>query len=100
MDRHAEPRSDVCERRGDIVAVADVGDRATLTAPPALPQRQHVRQGLARVLLIAQGVDDVQPWRRRSEDGYFLVSVGPNHQRGDPALEVSRDILERFARAI
>ena len=52
------------------------------------------------MLLIAQGVDDVQPWGRRREGRDLGMCVGANHEGWNPAFKVSRDILERLASAV
>ena len=64
MDRHAKPRRRVREGGRDIVAVADVGNGPAVARPPALAQRQHVGQCLARMFLIAERVNHMEHGRR------------------------------------
>ena len=60
-------RGRVRQRGGDVVAVADEGQRAAAQRPQLLLQRQEVGDRLARVLVVGQRVDDVQAARRLRE---------------------------------
>ena len=64
MHVHAEHRRRVRERHGDVVAVADVRDRAAAQRSPPFAQRQTIGERLARVLLVGQRIHDVQLRRR------------------------------------
>ncbi len=87
------------ERGGDIVAVANVRNGSAKTGAPALAQREHIGQRLARMFLIAQRVDDMEPRRLCRKRRHVRVLVGSNHQRLDPAFKVAPDVLQRFATA-
>ena len=100
MDRDSELRCRVRQRRRDVVAVADVGQRAPVARTPVLADRHHVRQRLTRMFLVAERVDDAQHRCRRGERGQLVVRVGPDDERLDPALEIPRHVLQRLAAAI
>jgi hypothetical protein len=87
------------ERAGDVVAVADEGDRPAAQRPEVLAQRETVGERLARMLVVAERVHDVEPRRRGGELGEHALGIGPDHHGGDPALEVARDVGHRLARA-
>ena len=99
VDADAEHQRGVHERHRDVVAVADVGDRASLYGAPLLAQRQHVRQGLARVLVVAEGVDHPQARRGRGERLEHLLRERPDDNAIDPAFEVARNIRDRLTLA-
>ena len=71
---------------------------AAQRAPP-LAQRQAVGQRLARVLVVGQRVDHVQPRRRGGELLEQPLRERPDDDRVDPALEVARDVGDRLAAA-
>ena len=96
MDRYAEHHRGVGQRRGDIVAVADIGQRAAAHVPPVFAEGQDIGQRLAGVLLVAERVDHVQRRRGRCQRRGLFLGVGPDDQGADPAFEVARDVLERF----
>ena len=56
----AEHHGRVHERRADVVAVADERDAPAVERAPPFDERLHVGQRLARMLLVAERVDDVQ----------------------------------------
>src|SRR5688572_27077467 len=94
----AEQRAGQHQRVADVVAVADPGQPGLGQVDAALPQREVVRQRLARVLEIAEPVDD----RHRRVAGQAFHGRMRVHARGDPvdpAREVARDVGHRLARA-
>ena len=100
MQRHAQHGRDVRQRRRDVVAVADEGDRAAAAVTPPLAQRERIGERLTRMLLVGQRIDDVEVAAGGGDDGGLLLLEGANDQRANPSLEVSRDVLERFAHAL
>ena len=98
MNRDAELRRRMHERSGDVVAVADVGERAPLAVAPVLAQRQHVGQRLAGMLLVAQRVDDVQSRAAAASVLALSCAYVRITSAAHPAFEVARDVL-RAARA-
>ena len=60
MEVDAEHGRGMCQRRRDIVAVADVGNRLASDRAEPFLERQEIGDCLARMLLICQCVDDVQ----------------------------------------
>ena len=87
------------QRCGDVVAVADVGDGSPAQRAPPLPQRHAVGQRLARVFLVGEGVDDVEPGGSRGELLQQPLRERPDDHRVDPALQIARDIGHRLAAA-
>ncbi len=66
-------------------------------AVPALGQRLHVGQRLARMFLVREGVDHRQLRRRTGNFRQPLLGEGADHDGADPSLEVAGDIVERLA---
>ncbi len=100
VERDATHHRGMCQRRGDVVPVADIGDAAATQRSPLLAQRQHVGQRLARMLLVAERVDDVQPRGRGGHHRNVLMRVRAHDEAMDPALEIAGDIVQRLARAV
>ncbi len=88
------------ERRGDVVAVADEGERAAGERAETLLQRQHVGQRLARMFLVGQRVDDVQVAARgrRTLTSRACANVRTT-AAVHPALEIARDVFDGLAAA-
>ena len=85
------------ERRADVVAVADERDALAGERSPSLDQRLHVGQRLARMLFVAERVDDVQLRRDLGDLMQPLLPERADHDRVDPALEVAGDVVDRLA---
>ena len=85
------------QRRADVVAVADEGDAPAVERAPALGQRLHVGQRLARMLFVAERVDDVQLRRDLGDLVQPLLAERADHHRVDPALEVAGHVVDRLA---
>ena len=75
----------------DVVAVADEGDDQAIQWPESLLEREHIREGLARMLPEGQPVDhrDVSLVRELLRD---LVRSGPDDDGVDHSLEVAGDV--------
>ena len=95
----AEHRAGVRERRGDVVAVADEGERTALERSEMLLQREHVGQRLAGMLLVRQRVDDVQLRRGLGEAREPLLRERADDGAVHPALEIAGDVLDGLAAA-
>src|SRR4051812_31248461 len=95
----AEHGDGIGERRRDVVAVTHERDCAIAQAAPSLDHRQDVGERLARMLLVAQRVDDAQPGRGGREQLDAALRERPNHRGEDPSLEVAGDVFDRFASA-
>ena len=87
----------MCQGRRDIVAVADVGDGTPLQRSELLLQRQQIGKRLARMFFVRQRIHDAQGGRRRGELLDDLLGERANHDRIDPAFEITRDVCNRFA---
>ena len=85
-------------REGDshVVAVADVRDGPAPQRPPALAERQTVRDGLARMLLVGQRVDDMQLFGRGRELLEQPMRERADDDRVHPSCQVARDVGHRF----
>ena len=84
------------ERRGDVVAVADVREPATLERAEVLAQREQVGERLARVRDVGEQVDD----RDVDRVGHALEHLVVEHARRDHrahARERAGDVLGGLA---
>ena len=89
----------VSDRGRDVVAVADERDRPPSKRTPAFLQCQEIGDGLTGMLLVGQRVDHVELLRRRRELLERFLGKRPNDDSVDPAFEIPRDVLHRFAAA-
>ena len=89
----------VRERGRDVVAVADKGERAAGQCSPPFPKRDEIGERLARMLLIGQRVDHVEPAGGRSEFGEHGLRKRADDHGVNPPLQISGDVGHRFAPA-
>ncbi len=97
--RRAQHRRGLRERGGNVVAVADEGNRAAAQAAEPFGQRQAVGQRLAGMLFVGQRVDDAQPRRGVGESLETRLRERADDRSGDPALEVAGDVGDGLAAA-
>ena len=93
----AEHRRGMRQRRGDVVAVADEGQRAAGERSEPFLQRDEISQRLARMLFVGQRVDHVEALGRRREFFERPLRERPDDDGMDPALEISGDVGDRLA---
>ena len=79
------------ERVSDVVAVADVREAHAGQAPEALPQREQVGEGLARMLGVGEGIDDRDRCGLRHLD-QGVVREGAQDDGVDQARQVARHV--------
>src|SRR5690606_19090780 len=82
-----------CERRSNVVAVADECDSHTGEAVFVLANGEKVCKGLARVLVIRERVDDGHVCRF-GKLVQRLLSVGASDNACDITAEHTRDVLD------
>ena len=99
VDVDAEHRRRVHERGRDVVAVADVGDRAAAQRPEPLLQREEVGERLAGMLLVGERVDRRAAAAAAANSCSSVLREGPDDHGVDPAFEVARDVGDRLAAA-
>ena len=81
-----------------VVAVADIGKLEATQSAEALFEREEIRQSLARMKLVGKRVDH----RNAGVRGHFLkhpLGVNARDDAVHPALQIARDIGNRFALA-
>ncbi len=86
------------QRMSNVVAVADVGHRDLLQVSEIFLQREVIGQRLARMLVVAQGVDD-RDRRVFRHARHRLVRKGAQNDSIHPAFQVVSHIAQRLARA-
>ena len=94
--RHPARAADLAERAGDVVVVADPGDRAFGQRPERLLHRQRVGERLQRVRAVGQQVDD----RHRRHGRHPLEHRVVEHAGGEHGVEAGEDpgdVLHRLA---
>jgi hypothetical protein len=87
------------QRRRDVVAVSDEGDRAAPETAPGLLQRETVGERLAGMFFVGERVEHAQPRSRCRKLAQLVLTVGPDDGGEHPSLEIPGDVRERFAPA-
>ena len=79
------------ERAGHIVPVADICHDLAFEIPPHVPQRQDVRDRLAGMFPVAEGVDD-----RHGREARHFLQIGMLEYTRDNAIHPERQIAGKI----
>ena len=102
--RAAEPQFEVRQRGrfdptvGQIKPVADIGHAQLAQIAEALAQGQQIGQQLARMQEVGESIDHRHAGFQSQFDAN-LMGESANHDEVDPARQIARHVLDRFALA-
>src|SRR3954452_19596687 len=81
---------------GHVIPVSDENESEAFEGSEVFPEREHIRECLARMERIAQGVYHRDTGPKRQIFNRFLLER-PSYDAISPASKISGDILQRLA---